>query len=310
MQAVSNASAYFANWNVADPGHPIHKTEHKLTQDPKSLTVVQYPMDKKLVLSQEMHWKYDHGQGRITALVHRSFSFLRPFWDYVTTRIEEPALEPLFENAEREYSIGDEQTPLVSRKDKEEYVPLVSVRRVKQVHPPFNLTREGENFYFYDSHTLTRSRAIPEEALVAAVCGSPQPHIGVATYHLQGITANGVPDIMIALKEKGQKSERVHTIILTRTIARLFGFDNRDKLVAVGEVRENDSEVSSKFAVPPQRVITAKRIDVTVSTLLGASIFGVLVATYKTNPGAISILAGGVSCLWLFNAYSRSHRKD
>ncbi len=317
MQASLPASLRYANWELASEDSPMHRAEFMITQEPETLSVERYHMQGKLPLGRqlvpvptEVNWNFDR-EGKVTGLFHRYFSYVWPFWQTVTTEIA-PREEALFDNAECEDATDAERARLLYSKDKEDAIALVASRSINHVRmeAAFSLANEDGNFYIYNPHARTRSRAIPEDKLIEAVCGSPQPHIGVATYHLDGIYDNGAPSLKIALKEKGQNCDHIHRNILFGAIARLFGFDDRDRLVAAGEVKEKDGELATKLVVPKARIITAKRIDVAISTIFGASMFGALIATYRTNPGPISIATGIASCHFLFQAYSRYHKKD
>lgn len=277
--------SFYAKWDVAPPGHPIYLAEHILTQEPQKLTVSRYPMDKKIPLNGEFSWRI--AGGRITEFVVKHFPFFWPFQSQLETTIR-PESELL---ANHDF-------------EQEEYVPLLSQER--NAVSPFSFTKEPDgSCFFFDGHSQLRSRAIPENVLIKSLCDGPKPHIGLASYRLQGISADGIPNLLVALKQKGDYRNGLHKSFVIKPLARLLGLEDRDMLIAVGEVKEAGVFSSdSKFAVPEQQLFTARRVDTAIKTLFGLGLFGAVCSAYKSTPGAFSLSVVGCSLLVLLEAYS------
>ncbi|MCE5294681.1 MAG: hypothetical protein LLF94_08730 [Chlamydiales bacterium] len=280
---------YFANWPMASVTHPICQAEHTLTQEPGKLTVDAFPMDKKMLpLDDEYYWK--KLEGRVSAFVVKYNPFIWPFTKSVETTIS-----------------SRDADEALSHDFNEESVPLL--RQDKPTTSPFQLTKEKDQYFFYDSRAHVRSRGFTEEALVTSVCGKPQPHIGIASCNLQNITVDGIPNMVVALRQKGDFRPSLHRSFIIKPFARLLGLDDRDRLVAVGEVKKAGLLDEAKFEVPNEPVITARQVDTTIKTLFGLGIFSAAAVAYDQTPGYFSLGAVGCSLFVLFEAYSSYSQK-
>jgi len=271
---------FYANWPVAPVNHPIYQAEHALTQQPERIAVTEFPMDKSKKLPIDS-WTWDMNAGRITGFVVKQFPFLYPCRKAVKTTISNEIL-------------GDE------------YVPLLKQERASV--SPFGFTKENNKFYFYDDTSEVRSRAISEEALVTTLCGAPQPHIGIAAFYLHNITVEGIPNLVVALKQKGERRDALHSSCFIKPISRLLGLEDRDRLVAVGETKAAGALFDEKFVVPKQQLVTARRVDTAIYSLLGLGLLVTAAVRSSTLPGSMALVAGSAGLLSLFEAYS-SFRK-
>lgn len=287
-QFYEDTMSFYAKWDVAPPGHPIYLAEHTLTQEPQKLTVSKYPMNKKIPLNGEFSWRI--AGGRITEFVVKHFPFFWPFQSQVETTIR-PESELL---ANHDF-------------EQEEYVPLL--RQEKKAVSPFSFTKEQDgSCFFIDGHSRLRSRAIPENVLIRSLCDGPKPHIGLASYRLQGISAEGIPNLLVALKQKGDFRAGLHNSFLIKPFARLLGLEDRDMLVAVGEVKEAGVFSDSKLEVPEQQLFTARRVDTAIKAFFGLGLFGAVCSAYKSTPGAFSLSVAGCSFLVMLEAYASFSR--
>ncbi len=276
-----NLSAY----QIAEANHPLSYAEHVLTLGSQKLKFSQFPLDQKIPLTGERSWIFE--SGRITGIVVNYFSYVFPFWQTVEKR-----LEPEYQQVSDDFS---DAVPLVSKKQK--------------VTSPFNFDSENGKYYFYEGARGIRSREIPEEQLVATLCGGPQPHLGIAMCHLNSISAQGIPDLLIGIKQKGEHGDFIHKNFITRAIARLIGFDDRARLVAFGRIQAAGLlDEDTKFQVPAKPVITARRIDTAFHSLAAAGCFALLAATYQTSPGGRSFIAAIGTITGMAYAYSRYYR--
>ncbi len=251
---------FIANMQVADPNHPVYRAEYILTQESNRLAVTQFPMDAKLPVA-ETFWETT--AGRTTGLFVRYFSY---FWTKETTIKNHDGAE------------SDEDIPLM--------------RSSAPIQSPFRIETVKDSFYFVDSTSKVRSREIPKDTFIRCLCGSPQPHLDVKTVHMDTIAADGTPIFYIALVQKGEHADFIHHNFIFRALARMIGFDDRDRLVAVGKVKKVDLlDDRDTFLTPKQPIITAKRIDTAVHALVAIAGFSILAATYQTSPGARSFIA-------------------
>lgn len=275
---------YFTNWPIAASGHPIYQAEHTITQEPHKLAVETFDLEnKKLPLNGQYWWKKI--AGRISAFVVT----YNPFC-------------PCRKSIETTISCGLDQEESNNDFDVDENVPLL--RRQNPVQCPFSFTKEKGNYFFYDGTSQVRSRFIDEETLVTSLCGKPQPHIGIASCELLAITPDGIPNMAVALRQKGDYRPGLHNSFFIKPISRFFGLEDRDMLAAVGEVKKAGLMNEEKFRVPKEPIITARRVDTTIKALIGLGIFSGAVAAYKSTPGYFSLGMVGGSLFVLFEAYS------
>lgn len=274
--------SYISNFRVADATDLVSRAEYTLQFQSEKLHIEQFPQNKKIPLDDSEH-TWITASGRITGLATKYFSYVLPFWQTVETR-----LEPEYEEVS-------------------ESVPLTATSQ--RVVSPFNFTSENGTFFFYEGHRKIRSPGIPEEALVTSLCGGPQPHLGIGIHHLNSISAEGVPDLLIGIKQKGEHADLIHKNFLARGLARLIGFDDRERLVAFGHIHAAGLlDEHTTFNTPAKPIITARRIDTTFYALVAAGSFATIAATFQSSPGGRSLIGAIVMAGALAKAYSRYYR--
>ncbi|MBS0634909.1 MAG: hypothetical protein JSR37_05565 [Verrucomicrobia bacterium] len=275
-------------FRLADPSDLVARAEYTLQHQPEKLCVEQYsPPGRKFLLSDDYSWITEAGQ--ITGIVARYFSYVMPFWQTVEIRL-------------------DSEDQLLDDFEPEEAVALAPQK--PQVVSPFSFTSENGTFFFYEGGRKIRSPGMSEEALVASLCGTPQPDLGIVQmHHLNTIRVDGTPDLLIGLKQKGEKCF-LNSNFISRAISRLVGFDDRPQLVAFGRVRAaGELEEKTKFQVPPKRLITAKRVDTAFFGLLAVGTFTAFAATYHSSPWGRNVIGGFVLAAALKQAYSSYYSK-
>ena len=274
--------SFISNFRVADPTDIVSKAAYTLQFQPEKLYVEQFPQNKKIPLDNNDH-SWINQSGRITGLVTKYFSYVLPFWQTVETR-----LEPEYEEAS-------------------ESVPLSSMSQ--RIVSPFNFASENGTFFFYEGHRQIRSHGIPEETLVSSLCGSPQPHLGIGIHRLNSISLDGVPDLFIGIKQKGENADLIHKNFITRAIARVIGFDDRERLVAFGRVQAAGLlDEPTTFKTPTKPLITAKKIDTTYYALIATGCFATIAATFQSSPGGRSVIGAIVMAGAVAKAYSSYYR--
>ncbi len=270
------------HWQIAEPDHLISIAEHVLTQQPERFSVTSFALQNRPPLSNRFEWLVE--AGRIVAFANEHFSYFCPFWQPVNTKARAP-----YAGDDNDFALNE----------------AISLRGQTTQNPtPFYFTNEGSDFYFYDTRNNVRSRAIPEADLITSLCGTPQPHLAIASCHFVGITNEGIPHLGVALKLKGESSDFIH-----KPVARLIGLDDRDLLVAVGEIGPSGLlDHNIRLQVPAKQTITARRIDVAVHAFFGLACAVVLATTSTTHQGGRSIIALIGTAAGLCKAYSRYQR--